>query len=67
MAASPSAMGAPFVLRTFPPLAGETPRLHRPVHPHPRIKSGAGSSPLPSRERGFSALPVLGGFPPARE
>ena len=22
-------------------------------HPHPRIKYGAGSNPLPSRERGF--------------
>ena len=35
-------------------------------HPHPRFKPGAGSSPLPSRERGRRAL-FFSGFPPARE
>ena len=33
----------------------------RMVHPHPRIKSGAGSSPLPSRERGSAGM--IGGMP----
>ena len=30
---------------------------HAPEHPHPRIKYGAGSNPLPSRERGPDPLP----------
>ena len=38
--------------------AGETLPHACPSHPHPRIKSGAGSSPLPSRERGYRGLPA---------
>ena len=42
------------------------PRCFVGFHPHPRFKSGAGSSPLPSMERGRRAL-FFSGFPPARE
>ena len=40
-------------------------RVCRAVHPHPRFKPGAGSNPLPSRERGCCArqVPACAGLP----
>ena len=37
-----------------------------PLHPHPRFKPGAGSSPLPSRERGRPLRPAAPGIPWSR-
>ena len=44
-------------LRRASPAVASLPRpLRSPVHPHPRFKPGAGSSPLPLRERDATPL-----------